>query len=45
MVPDAEFRSYYDRPIIKPPVWKVPDVPTYLYLGGAAGRSWRTRLR
>ncbi len=37
MVPEAEFRSYYDRPIIKPPVWKVPDVPAYLYLGGVAG--------
>lgn len=37
MVPEAEFRSYYDRPIIKPPVWKVPDVPAYLYLGGMAG--------
>lgn len=42
MVPDAEFRSYYDRPIIKPPVWKVPDVPTYLYLGGVAGVSSAT---
>lgn len=39
MVPEAEFRSYYDRPIIKPPVWKVPDVPAYLYLGGMAGVS------
>ncbi|MET0187906.1 MAG: NrfD/PsrC family molybdoenzyme membrane anchor subunit [Pseudonocardia sediminis] len=39
MVPDAEFRSYYDRPIIKPPVWKKPDVPAYLYLGGVAGVS------
>lgn len=37
MVPEAEFRSYYGRPVIKPPVWKVPDVPAYLYLGGMAG--------
>ncbi len=37
MVPEAEFTSYYGRPIIKPPVWKVPDVPAYLYLGGMAG--------
>lgn len=37
MVPDAEFTSYYGRPIIKSPTWKVPDVPLYLYLGGAAG--------
>lgn len=39
MVPEAEFRSYYDQPVIKPPVWKVPDVPAYLYLGGLAGAS------
>lgn len=39
MVPEAEFTSYYGRPIIKPPVWKVPDVPAYLYLGGMAGVS------
>jgi hypothetical protein len=39
VVPAAEFRSYYGRPVIKPPVWKVPDVPAYLYLGGMAGAS------
>ncbi|MEV0699723.1 NrfD/PsrC family molybdoenzyme membrane anchor subunit [Saccharopolyspora sp. NPDC050389] len=39
MVPDAEFRSYYGRPVLKQPVWKVPDVPAYLYLGGLAGAS------
>lgn len=39
MVPEAEFDSYYGRPIIKAPVWKVPDVPGYLYLGGMAGVS------
>jgi hypothetical protein len=39
MVDDAEFTSYYDRPIIKAPVWKSPDVPLYLFLGGAAGTS------
>ncbi|SFS81828.1 NrfD/PsrC family molybdoenzyme membrane anchor subunit [Saccharopolyspora flava] len=32
-------RSYYGRPVIKEPVWKVPDVPAYLYLGGMAGAS------
>ena len=37
MVEEAEFTSYYGRPIIKPPVWKTPDVPLYLFLGGAAG--------
>lgn len=39
MVPEADFQSYYGRPVIKPPVWKVPDVPGYLYLGGVAGAS------
>jgi formate-dependent nitrite reductase membrane component NrfD len=39
MVPRAEFRSYYGRPVIKPPVWKTPDVPGYLFLGGLAGAS------
>jgi formate-dependent nitrite reductase membrane component NrfD len=39
MVPHAEFSSYYGRPILKSPTWKVPDVPLYLYLGGAAGVS------
>ncbi len=39
MVEDAEFTSYYGRPIIKAPVWKTPDVPLYLFLGGAAGTS------
>jgi formate-dependent nitrite reductase membrane component NrfD len=39
MVPDATFTSYYGRPVIKEPVWKVPDVPAYLFLGGVAGAS------
>ncbi|MEX0426970.1 NrfD/PsrC family molybdoenzyme membrane anchor subunit [Nocardioides sp. DS6] len=39
MVPQAEFESYYGRPIIKAPVWKTPDVPLYLFLGGMAGGS------
>ena len=39
MVPEAEFTSYYGRPVIKSPTWRVPDVPLYLYLGGAAGVS------
>ena len=38
-VPDAEFTSYYGRPVIKEPVWRVPDVPGYLFLGGLAGAS------
>jgi formate-dependent nitrite reductase membrane component NrfD len=39
MVPDAEFTSYYGRPVIKEPAWGVPDVPGYLFLGGLAGAS------
>ncbi len=39
MVPDAEFTSYYGRPVIKEPVWRVPDVPGYFFLGGLAGAS------
>lgn len=36
---EEEFRSYYGRPVIKPPVWKQPDVPLYLWVGGVAGVS------
>ncbi|MDK3257123.1 NrfD/PsrC family molybdoenzyme membrane anchor subunit [Blastococcus capsensis] len=39
MVEDVEFTSYYGRQIVKTPVWKSPDVPLYLFLGGAAGSS------
>ncbi|HWC82760.1 MAG TPA: NrfD/PsrC family molybdoenzyme membrane anchor subunit [Pseudonocardiaceae bacterium] len=39
MVPDAEFTSYYGKPIINPPVWESPDIPGYLFLGGLAGLS------
>src|SRR4051812_50157473 len=39
MVDDAEFVSYYGRPIIKQPIWKSPEVPLYLFFGGAAGAS------
>jgi formate-dependent nitrite reductase membrane component NrfD len=39
MVPDAEFTSYYGRPVLKPVVWTEPDVPGYLFLGGLAGAS------
>ncbi|MGW0447951.1 hypothetical protein ACWDWV_21555 [Streptosporangium sandarakinum] len=37
MVPEAEFRSYYGQPVIKAPVWHVPHMPLYLYLGGLSG--------
>ncbi|UJA21824.1 polysulfide reductase NrfD [Thermoleophilia bacterium SCSIO 60948] len=38
MVPDAEPRSYYDQPVIKPPVWTW-EVPTYLFFGGMGGAA------
>lgn len=37
MVPDAEFRSYYGKPILNSPVWEAPDIPGYIFLGGLAG--------
>ncbi|QWF77791.1 NrfD/PsrC family molybdoenzyme membrane anchor subunit [Amycolatopsis sp. CA-230715] len=39
MVGRAGFTSYYRKPILKEPAWKQPDVPLYLFLGGAAGAS------
>ncbi|MFD1537009.1 NrfD/PsrC family molybdoenzyme membrane anchor subunit [Nonomuraea guangzhouensis] len=39
MVPEAEFRSYYGRPVLKAPVWHEPHMPTYLYSGGLSGAS------
>ena len=30
--------TYYDRPLLKAPVWKI-DIPLYYYLGGAAGAA------
>lgn len=39
MVDQADFTSYYGRPVIKPPVWKTPDIQLYFFLGGAAGTS------
>ncbi len=38
MVPDAEFTSYYGRPVVKAAPWG-PDIPAYLFLGGLAGAS------
>jgi formate-dependent nitrite reductase membrane component NrfD len=38
MVPDAEFTSYYGRPVVKPSPWQA-DIPGYLFLGGLAGGS------
>jgi len=39
MVPDAEFTSYYGRPVIKGPAWEERDIAGYLFLGGLAGAS------
>lgn len=38
MVPDAEFTSYYGRPIVKPAPWE-EDVAAYLFLGGLGAGS------
>ena len=38
MVPEAEFRSYYGRPVVKAPVWK-RDIPAYFATGGLMAGS------
>ena len=38
MVPRAEPRTYYDRPVLKKPVWKW-YVPAYFFSGGLAGAA------
>src|SRR4051794_21180413 len=38
MVPPAEPRSYYGRPVIKEPTW-TPEIPIYFFTGGLAGAS------
>jgi formate-dependent nitrite reductase membrane component NrfD len=38
MVPEVEFESYYDRPIVKPSPWEA-DIPAYLFAGGLAAGS------
>jgi hypothetical protein len=38
MVPTADFRSYYGRPVVRPPVWR-HDIPAYLFTGGLAAGS------
>lgn len=37
-VPDADFKSYYGRQIVKPSPWEA-DIPAYLFLGGLAAGS------
>jgi len=46
MVPPAEFRSYYGRPVIKEPVWQEPDVPATCSSAAwpAPPRCWPRRL-
>jgi polysulfide reductase-like protein len=34
----TEMRSYYGRPVLKPPVWK-PEIPWYFFTGGLGGAS------
>ena len=38
MVPEAEFSSYYGRPIVKESPWEF-DIPAYLFTGGVAAGS------
>lgn len=38
LVPREEPTTYYDRPVVKPPVWK-PEIPLYFFFGGLAGAS------
>jgi formate-dependent nitrite reductase membrane component NrfD len=37
--PSPDEPTYYDRPLLKEPVWKLHYIPTYYYIGGAAGAS------
>ncbi|GAC1323099.1 MAG: polysulfide reductase NrfD [Mycobacteriales bacterium] len=39
MVPDAEFGSYYGRPVVRAPQWEERDIAGYLFLGGLAAGS------
>lgn len=38
LVPKADVRTYYDRPVLKAPVWKW-YIPAYFFTGGLAGMS------
>lgn len=37
--PAADDPTYYGRPLLKAPVWKLYYIPTYYYVGGLAGAS------
>jgi DMSO reductase anchor subunit len=39
MVPEAQFSSYYGKPVLNKPTWEPLDIAGYLYLGGLAGAS------
>ncbi len=39
MVPEAEFTSYYGKPVLNKPTWSARDIAGYLFLGGLAGGS------
>lgn len=39
MVPKDRPRTYYDRPVVKPPVWKQHEIPWYFFTGGLGGAS------
>ncbi len=39
VVPEAEFASYYGKPVLNPPVWEARDIAGYWFLGGLAGAS------
>jgi hypothetical protein len=39
MVPEADFTSYYGKPVLKEPTWEALDIAGYLFLGGLAGGS------
>jgi hypothetical protein len=39
MVPAAEFRSYYGRPVVKVAPWEEREIAGYLFLGGLAASS------
>jgi formate-dependent nitrite reductase membrane component NrfD len=39
MVPEAEFTSYYGRPVVKEATWAAIDIAGYFFLGGLAGAS------
>lgn len=38
LVPDMDVRTYYDRPVVKPPTWK-HWIAEYMFLGGLAAGS------